>query len=186
MNPGFVKIFIFKYNSKEKYKQVFFSVKTHWCIIKFKYFINLLKIYDGFLLTYFNIYYMNFLPPLNIKKFYLSISIQYQFIFYSFYDIENVCTKKKKKRSYKKKLCSCNKIHFALQTFLSIYFLLFYYYFYFRYNLLIFGLTYIIPMTVMAICYTLMGRKLWGSKSIGEHTQHQKDSMKSKRKVGTW
>ncbi|KAF7995563.1 hypothetical protein HCN44_006670 [Aphidius gifuensis] len=51
------------------------------------------------------------------------------------------------------------------------------------YNLVILGVTYLIPMTVMAVCYTLMGRKLWGSKSIGEHTQHQKDSMKSKRKV---
>ncbi|XP_011313057.1 tachykinin-like peptides receptor 86C isoform X2 [Fopius arisanus] len=51
------------------------------------------------------------------------------------------------------------------------------------YNLIFLGVTYLIPMTVMAVCYTLMGRKLWGSKSIGEHTQHQKESMKSKRKV---
>lgn len=35
----------------------------------------------------------------------------------------------------------------------------------------------------MAVCYTLMGIELWGSKSIGEHTQRQKESMKSKRKV---
>ncbi|KAK9309319.1 hypothetical protein QLX08_001052 [Tetragonisca angustula] len=35
----------------------------------------------------------------------------------------------------------------------------------------------------MAICYTLMGRKLWGSKSIGELTYYQKKSIKSKRKV---
>ncbi|XP_033215115.1 tachykinin-like peptides receptor 86C [Belonocnema kinseyi] len=51
------------------------------------------------------------------------------------------------------------------------------------YNLVFLGLTYLIPMLIMAICYTLMGRKLWGSKSIGEHTQYQKESMKSKRKV---
>ncbi|XP_034943152.1 tachykinin-like peptides receptor 86C isoform X3 [Chelonus insularis] len=51
------------------------------------------------------------------------------------------------------------------------------------YNLVFLGVTYLIPMIVMAVCYTLMGRKLWGSKSIGEHTQHQKYSMKSKRKV---
>ena len=52
-----------------------------------------------------------------------------------------------------------------------------------RYNLVFLGVTYLIPITVMAVCYTLMGRKLWGSKSIGEHTQHQKESIKSKRKV---
>ncbi|XP_066603319.1 tachykinin-like peptides receptor 86C isoform X2 [Prorops nasuta] len=51
------------------------------------------------------------------------------------------------------------------------------------YNLLFLGVTYLIPMTVMAICYTLMGRKLWGSKSIGESTHYQRESMKSKRKV---
>ncbi|EFN65593.1 Tachykinin-like peptides receptor 86C [Camponotus floridanus] len=38
-------------------------------------------------------------------------------------------------------------------------------------------------MTVMAVCYACMGRKLWGSKSIGELTHYQKESMKSKRKV---
>lgn len=52
-----------------------------------------------------------------------------------------------------------------------------------RYNLVFLGVTYLIPMMVMAVCYTLMGRKLWGSKSIGELTQYQKESMKSKRKV---
>ncbi|XP_057332523.1 tachykinin-like peptides receptor 86C [Microplitis mediator] len=51
------------------------------------------------------------------------------------------------------------------------------------YNLVFLGVTYLIPMIVMAICYSLMGRELWGIKSIGEHTQHQKYSMKSKRKV---
>ncbi|XP_043273113.1 tachykinin-like peptides receptor 86C isoform X2 [Venturia canescens] len=51
------------------------------------------------------------------------------------------------------------------------------------YNLVFLGVTYLIPMAVMAVCYTLMGRKLWGSKSIGEHTEYQKESMKSKRKV---
>lgn len=39
------------------------------------------------------------------------------------------------------------------------------------------------PMIVMAVCYTLMGRELWGSRSIGELTQRQIDSIKSKRKV---
>ncbi|XP_029666919.1 tachykinin-like peptides receptor 86C isoform X3 [Formica exsecta] len=51
------------------------------------------------------------------------------------------------------------------------------------YNLLFLTVTYLVPMTVMAVCYACMGRKLWGSKSIGELTHYQKESMKSKRKV---
>ncbi|XP_030374278.1 tachykinin-like peptides receptor 86C [Scaptodrosophila lebanonensis] len=51
------------------------------------------------------------------------------------------------------------------------------------YNLIILVLTYGIPMIVMLVCYTLMGRVLWGSRSIGENTERQMESMKSKRKV---
>ncbi|XP_011069322.1 PREDICTED: tachykinin-like peptides receptor 86C [Acromyrmex echinatior] len=51
------------------------------------------------------------------------------------------------------------------------------------YNLLFLTVTYLVPMSVMAVCYTCMGRKLWGSKSIGELTHYQKEAMKSKRKV---
>lgn len=43
--------------------------------------------------------------------------------------------------------------------------------------------TYGFPMLVMVVCYTLMGRELWGSRSIGEHTERQLEAMKSKRKV---
>lgn len=53
----------------------------------------------------------------------------------------------------------------------------------FRYNLVFLAVTYLMPMTVMAVCYTLMGIELWGSRSIGEFTQRQMDSIKSKRKV---
>lgn len=38
-------------------------------------------------------------------------------------------------------------------------------------------------MVLMTACYTAMGRVLWGSRSIGEMTQRQIDSIKSKRKV---
>ncbi|KAH8341826.1 hypothetical protein KR059_001037 [Drosophila kikkawai] len=51
------------------------------------------------------------------------------------------------------------------------------------YNLIILVLTYGIPMIIMLICYSLMGRVLWGSRSIGENTDRQMESMKSKRKV---
>lgn len=43
--------------------------------------------------------------------------------------------------------------------------------------------TYAIPMVIMLVCYTSMGRELWGSRSIGEHTERQMESMKSKKKV---
>ncbi|XP_073985809.1 tachykinin-like peptides receptor 86C isoform X4 [Rhodnius prolixus] len=51
------------------------------------------------------------------------------------------------------------------------------------YNLVLFLVTYVVPMTAMVCCYSAMGRELWGSRSIGELTQRQLDSIKSKRKV---
>ncbi|XP_014241538.1 tachykinin-like peptides receptor 86C isoform X2 [Cimex lectularius] len=51
------------------------------------------------------------------------------------------------------------------------------------YNLVFLAVTYLGPVIAMAICYTLMGRELWGSKSIGEQTQRQLDNIRSKRKV---
>ncbi|XP_054286481.1 tachykinin-like peptides receptor 86C [Macrosteles quadrilineatus] len=51
------------------------------------------------------------------------------------------------------------------------------------YNLVLFMVTYVTPMAAMLGCYTAMGRELWGSRSIGELTQRQIDSIKSKRKV---
>ncbi|XP_024084871.1 tachykinin-like peptides receptor 86C [Cimex lectularius] len=51
------------------------------------------------------------------------------------------------------------------------------------YNLIFFLVTYLIPIAAMICCYTTMGRELWGSKTIGELTQRQIDSIRSKRKV---
>ncbi|BES91945.1 receptor [Nesidiocoris tenuis] len=51
------------------------------------------------------------------------------------------------------------------------------------YNLVFLLVTYLLPVAAMAFCYSLMGRELWGSKSIGEQTQRQLDNIKSKRKV---
>nr|XP_018916865.1 PREDICTED: tachykinin-like peptides receptor 86C isoform X1 [Bemisia tabaci] len=51
------------------------------------------------------------------------------------------------------------------------------------YNVIIFILTYIIPMSAMILCYSAMGKALWGSKAIGELTQRQQDSIQSKKKV---
>ncbi|VVC39653.1 Neurokinin receptor,GPCR, rhodopsin-like, 7TM,G protein-coupled receptor, rhodopsin-like [Cinara cedri] len=51
------------------------------------------------------------------------------------------------------------------------------------YNIMFLCVTYIIPLAVMAVCYTIMGKELWGSKTIGQMTQRHADSIKSKRKV---
>lgn len=53
----------------------------------------------------------------------------------------------------------------------------------FRYNLVLFFVTYVLPMAAMVGCYSAMGRELWGSRAIGVLTQRQVDSIKSKRKV---
>ncbi|XP_055325493.1 tachykinin-like peptides receptor 86C [Sitodiplosis mosellana] len=51
------------------------------------------------------------------------------------------------------------------------------------YNCVFLVLTYGVPMLIMIVSYTIMGRVLWGSQSIGEHTQRQIESIKSKKKV---
>uniref|UniRef100_A0A6P7G6Z0 Tachykinin-like peptides receptor 86C n=1 Tax=Diabrotica virgifera virgifera TaxID=50390 RepID=A0A6P7G6Z0_DIAVI len=51
------------------------------------------------------------------------------------------------------------------------------------YQMLFLVITYVIPMILMSICYTMMGSVLWGSRSIGEKTQRQIEAIKSKRRV---
>ncbi|XP_050343422.1 tachykinin-like peptides receptor 86C [Nymphalis io] len=53
----------------------------------------------------------------------------------------------------------------------------------FIYQVLFFVVTYAVPMLGMTFFYSAMGRVLWGSRSIGELTQRQADSIRSKRKV---
>ncbi|XP_031336336.1 tachykinin-like peptides receptor 86C [Photinus pyralis] len=53
----------------------------------------------------------------------------------------------------------------------------------FAYQVVFIILTYLVPMVLMVCCYTAMGKVLWGSHSIGEMTQRQLDSIKSKRKM---
>ncbi|XP_053604017.1 tachykinin-like peptides receptor 86C isoform X2 [Plodia interpunctella] len=53
----------------------------------------------------------------------------------------------------------------------------------FVYQVLFFVVTYAVPMLGMTFFYSAMGRVLWGSRSIGELTQRQVDSIRSKRKV---
>ncbi|XP_063229068.1 tachykinin-like peptides receptor 86C [Bacillus rossius redtenbacheri] len=53
----------------------------------------------------------------------------------------------------------------------------------YMYNVVFLALTYLVPVTVMAVCYTLMARELWGNRAIGELTQRQLEAIRSKRKV---
>ncbi|XP_038223023.1 tachykinin-like peptides receptor 86C [Zerene cesonia] len=53
----------------------------------------------------------------------------------------------------------------------------------FMYQVLFFIVTYAVPMLGMTYFYSAMGKVLWGSRSIGELTQRQLDSIRSKRKV---
>nr|XP_053656101.1 uncharacterized protein LOC128704905 [Cherax quadricarinatus] len=51
------------------------------------------------------------------------------------------------------------------------------------YNTVFFSSTYILPMCVMLVSYSLIGCELWGSRSIGEPTDRQATSIKSKKRV---
>ena len=41
-------------------------------------------------------------------------------------------------------------------------------------------------MSLMTATYTAIGRELWGQQAIGEATEVQKESIKSKRRVSTF
>ncbi|XP_057370381.2 neuromedin-K receptor-like isoform X2 [Daphnia carinata] len=53
----------------------------------------------------------------------------------------------------------------------------------FIYNIIFTVLTYLIPVSVMGVCYSRMSYILWRSQSIGELNQRQAESIQSKRKV---
>ncbi|CAN8005033.1 unnamed protein product [Ixodes hexagonus] len=51
------------------------------------------------------------------------------------------------------------------------------------YNVVFLVLTYVVPVTTMVATYTRMSVVLWGSRFIGEFTEHQHKALQSKRKV---
>ncbi|GIX82895.1 tachykinin-like peptides receptor 86C [Caerostris darwini] len=51
------------------------------------------------------------------------------------------------------------------------------------YNIVFLVVTYVIPMSCMAVTYTWIGRILWGSKVIGENADSQNHVIKSKQRV---
>ena len=53
----------------------------------------------------------------------------------------------------------------------------------YRYNMFFFTITYLLPLSCMAICYTRMGRKLWSKHTLGEMTESVIRCRQSKQKV---
>eukprot|EP00095_Tigriopus_kingsejongensis_P008098 maker-scaffold590_size129399-snap-gene-0.30 protein:Tk08098 transcript:maker-scaffold590_size129399-snap-gene-0.30-mRNA-1 annotation:"tachykinin-like peptides receptor 86c-like isoform x1" len=51
------------------------------------------------------------------------------------------------------------------------------------YNIFFFITTYVIPMILMGICYTRMGRHLWGSSIVGEETPALLKNYQNKKRV---
>ncbi|XP_074593620.1 tachykinin-like peptides receptor 86C [Brevipalpus obovatus] len=51
------------------------------------------------------------------------------------------------------------------------------------YNIIVISLTYFVPMAIMLYAYSRMSFVLWGSRTIGEATDHQLEAVKSKQKV---
>lgn len=74
-------------------------------------------------------------------------------------------------------------ICYSIVFFFCVSLCLFFLFHFNRYNIVFLAFTYGIPMVVMIICYSVMGRELWGSQSIGENTERQTESVKSKKKV---
>jgi len=52
-----------------------------------------------------------------------------------------------------------------------------------RFNLSFMVVTYFLPMSLLTATYTAIGRELWGQQAIGEATEVQRESIKSKRRV---
>lgn len=44
-------------------------------------------------------------------------------------------------------------------------------------------LIYLLPLLVMLVTYSLVGRRLWGSEIPGEASDHYQNQMQAKRKV---
>jgi len=44
-------------------------------------------------------------------------------------------------------------------------------------------INYIVPLAVLALTYSVVGRRLWGSQAIGEQLPGQAQTVRSKRRV---
>jgi tachykinin receptor 3 len=53
----------------------------------------------------------------------------------------------------------------------------------YRFNIVFFVLTYLLPMVMMGGCYARMGKHLWGTPIIGEETPQLLKNYQNKKKV---
>nr|QHX41564.1 tachykinin-like peptides receptor 99D [Octopus vulgaris] len=51
------------------------------------------------------------------------------------------------------------------------------------YNIFLIIVNYFLPMFILIVTYTFLGKELWGSKAIGENTSIQQQRVKAKQKV---
>jgi len=51
------------------------------------------------------------------------------------------------------------------------------------YNVALLLINYIIPLVILALTYSVVGRRLWGSQAIGEQLPGQAETVRSKRRV---
>jgi len=51
------------------------------------------------------------------------------------------------------------------------------------YNIFFFLITYVVPLTLMAVCYSRMGYHLWGKRTIGEENETLRQNYQKKKKV---
>lgn len=51
------------------------------------------------------------------------------------------------------------------------------------YNVALLFINYIIPLVILALTYSVVGRRLWGGQAIGEHLPGQAEMVRSKRRV---
>lgn len=51
------------------------------------------------------------------------------------------------------------------------------------YNMVLLFINYIIPLIVLAVTYSVVGHRLWGSQAIGEQIPGQAQTVRSKRRV---
>jgi len=51
------------------------------------------------------------------------------------------------------------------------------------YNTTLLLINYVIPLVILAVTYSIVGRRLWGSQTIGERLPGQAETVRSKRRV---
>lgn len=51
------------------------------------------------------------------------------------------------------------------------------------YNMALLFINYIVPLVVLALTYSAVGHRLWGSQAIGEQLPGQAQTVRSKRRV---